>query len=122
MEEKPNCHQELHENCQKFQYNIRVSPHTIQSLNRNGLHGNWPQKTSLNKSCLIAARFNFAKTFLDKENCFWEQVVWIDKTKIEPFWHNDVQKIRHMKGEVFFPKNVGDSMMFSGLDQGGLDY
>ena len=38
----------------------------------------------------IVGRFNFAKMFLDKENCFWEQELWSDETKIEIFSCNDI--------------------------------
>ena len=101
---------------------ISVITHTIQRcLNINGLYGNWPWWTPLHKPCHIVARFNFAKKFLDKGNCFWEQVRWNDERKIELFRHNDVQKIWHKKGEAFLPKNTvptlklgSSSMMFWG--------
>ena len=101
---------------------ISASTHTIQHyLNRNSLYGKQPQRTPCHKPYHIVASFNLAKTFLDKENCFWEQVLWSDETKIELFRHNDVQKIWRMKGEAFLPKNTvptlkhgGSSMMFWG--------
>ena len=72
-------------------------------------------------SCHIVSPFNFAKAFLDIENCFWEQVLWSDETKIEHFVHNDVQKIWSEKGEAFLPektvptlKHRGCSIMFWG--------
>ena len=87
---------------------ISVSIHTIQRcLERD------------NKPCHIVARFNFAKTFLDKGNCFGEKVLWSDETNIEPFRHNDVQKIWRKKCEALLLKNTvsalkhgGSSMMF----------
>ena len=86
---------------------ISVSTRTIQFYsNRNGLHGNWPRRASLHKPCYINTRFDFAETFLDKENCFWEQVLWIDGRKIELFGRNDVPKIWRKKGEGFLPKNT----------------
>ena len=36
-------------------------------------------KLVLWKTCHIVDRLNFAKTFLDKENCLWEQVIRGDK-------------------------------------------
>ena len=67
--------------------------------------------------------------FLDKENCFWEQVLWSDETEIELFQHNDVQRIWREKGETFLLNNSvstsecgGSLMMFIGvLTQGELD-
>ena len=55
---------------------ISVRTHTIQHcLNRNGLYRKWAWQTTLHKPCHIVAWFKFAKTFLDKENCFWDQVL-----------------------------------------------
>ena len=42
---------------------------------------------------VIVAWFNFVKMFLDKENYFWEQVLWYNERKIELYGYNDVQKI-----------------------------
>ena len=58
--------------------------------------------------------FNFAKTFLDPENCFWEQVLWSDETKIELFQHNDVQKIWCKKDEAFLSKNIVPTLKYGG--------
>ena len=55
---------------------ISVHTHTIQCcLNRNGFYKKRSQQTPLYKLCHIVAWFHFAKMFLDKENCFWEQVL-----------------------------------------------
>ena len=63
---------------------ISINTCTIQCcLGRNGLYGNWPQLTLFQNPCQIVAHFNFAKMFLDKENSFWEQVLWSDETKID---------------------------------------
>ena len=48
---------------------IYISTRTIQRcLNRNGLNGN--RRTHLYKPFYIVTLFNFAKSFLNKENCF----------------------------------------------------
>ena len=136
VKENPNCYQELWKLCHEVNINSRVvlkdipqtldtlgisiSTSTIQCcLNRNRLYINQPQWTPLPKPCHIVAWFNFAKKFFDKENCFWEQVLWSKETKIELFQHNDVQKICRKKGEAFLPNNTvptlkhgGSSMMF----------
>lgn len=101
---------------------ISVSPRTIQRcLNKNGLHGRRPRRTPLHKPRHVAARLNFAETFLDKENNFWDRVLWSDETKVELFGHNNVKKIWRKDGEAFLPKNTvptvkhgGGSMMFWG--------
>ena len=101
---------------------ISVSKRTIQFyFNRNGLNENWPWRTPHHKPCHIVGRFNLAKTFWDKDKCFWEQVLWSDETKTELFRHNNVQKILRKKGETFLLKNIAltlkhgvSSMIFSG--------
>ena len=90
-------------------------------LNRNGFYGNQPRRPSPHTPCHIVAQLNFAKTFLNKENCFWQQVLWSDEKKIELFGHNDVEKIWYKKDEAFLLKNTvpalkytSSSMMFWG--------
>ena len=55
----------------------------------------WKSTTTNPSSQIMSqvAQFNFAKMFLDKDNCFWEQVLSSHETKIQLFRHNDVQKI-----------------------------
>ena len=101
MEENPNHHWELHA-CHEVNINqrvvlkditksvdmmgINVSTHTIECyFNRNGLYRNQTWWTPLHKPYHIVAQFDLAKTFLDKENCFWEQVLRNDETKTELF-------------------------------------
>ena len=55
---------------------------------------------------------------MDRENCFWEQVLWHDERKTKVFGH-DVEKIWHKKSDTFLPKNAvptskhgGSSMKF----------
>lgn len=99
-----------------------VSKRTIQRcLNKNGLHSRRPRRTPLHKPCHVAARLNFARGHLDKEEVFWDRVLWSDETKIELFGHNDVKRIWRKNGEAFLPKNTvptvkhgGGSVMFWG--------
>ena len=99
-----------------------VSKRTIQRcLNKNSLYSHRPRQTPLHKPCHVAARLNFTKAHLDKEEGFWNKVLWSDETKIELFGHNDVKRIWRKKGEAFLPKNTvptvkhgGGSMMFWG--------
>ena len=70
-------------------------------LYRKELYGKQLRRNHFHKSCHIVVRFNFAKTFLNKEYCFQEQVLWSDGIKIEFFRHNDIiQKIWYEKSEV----------------------
>ena len=90
---------------------ISINTCTIQSCwNRNGLNGNPPRWTLFHKPCW----FNFVKKFLDKENCFWEQVVWSGEIKIQLFQHKEVYKIQHKKSEAFLPKNTVPTLKYGG--------
>lgn len=101
---------------------ITVCTRTVQRcLNKNGLKGCRPRRTPFHKKCHLEARLNFARTFLDKENSFWESILFSDETKIELFSSNKVHKIWRKKGEAFSPKNTvptvkhgGGSLMFWG--------
>ena len=92
---KPKTYFERHS--QNFGYD--GYSHYITLLNRNGLYGNRSRRTPLHKPYHTLTRFNFTETFLDKENCFWGQVLWSDGTKIELFGHNDEDLAQ--KGDVF---------------------
>ena len=86
---------------------INVNICTVQyCLNRNELYGHWLWWTTLHEPCHIDAQFDFAKMFLDKENCFWELVLWSNEIKIELFRHNDIQEIWHQKSEAYLSKNI----------------
>ena len=76
---------------------VKKKPNYPRELHKNGPH--------LHKPCHIIALFNFANTFLDKENCFLEQVLCTDERKIDHFQYNNAQ-IWHKKGEPFFSKNT----------------
>lgn len=99
-----------------------VSTRTIQRcLNRSGLHGRRPRLKPLHKKCHVAARLNFAKSHLNKEDGFWDRVLWSDETKIELFGRNNGRKIWRKNGEALLPKNTvptvkhgGGSLMFWG--------
>ena len=56
---------------------------TCRTLNQTGLHGRMPRKTPLLRKRHKKERLIFAKQYLDKPQCFWENVLWTDETKIE---------------------------------------
>lgn len=86
---------------------VQVSERTIQrTLNRNGLKARRPRKTPFHKPCHLKSRLTFAIGNVDRENQFWDQVLWSDETKIELFGHNDVKTIWRKRGEAFVPKNT----------------
>ena len=74
-------------------------------------------KTPLYKPCHIVALFDFAKMFLNKENCFWEQVKLI-KQKLRFFntmmmyWRFGTIKVKLSSQRTTVPtlKHGGSSM------------
>ena len=92
---------------------ICVSTFAMQHcLNRNVLYRNQPWQTPLHKPGHVA-RFNFAKMFLTKKIVL-ETSTLSDERKIELLGYNDVQKIWHKKGEIFFPKNTVPTLKHEG--------
>ena len=54
---------------------------------RNGLKTWRPKKTPLLLKQQRDARLKFLRQHKEKENSFWERVLWTDETKIELFGH-----------------------------------
>ena len=50
-------------------------------LSDSGLHGK-PRRTPLLKEEHKKARLEFAKMHIDKPQCFWENVLWTDESKM----------------------------------------
>ena len=55
---------------------------------RNGLKSRRPKKTPLLLKRHRNARLKFVRQHNEKENSFWERVLWTDESKIELFDHN----------------------------------
>ena len=66
-----------------------VTKQTISNeILRNGLKPWRPKKTPLLLKQHRDARLKFIRQYKEKENLFWERVLWTDETKIELFGHN----------------------------------
>lgn len=92
-----------------------ISRQTLQRvLHKAGLHGCRPRKTPLLQPRHVKTRLAFAKAHLDKDNTFWENVLWSDETKLELFGHRDVAFVWRKKGEAFSPKNTVPTVKHGG--------
>ena len=58
------------------------------------------------------ARLKFVRQLKEKENSFWERVLWIDETKIELFGHNYRNHVWKKDGEAYSPKNTVPTVKF----------
>ena len=81
---------------------------TKQTINnemlRNGLKSRRPKKTPLLLKRHWDARLKFVRQHKEKENSFWERVLWTDATKIELFGHNYRNHMWRKDSEAYSPK------------------
>ncbi len=65
------------------QTGVTISCDTIRrTLQRNGMHGCRPRKKPLLKPRHKKARLEFARTHADKDEDYWDSILWSDETKI----------------------------------------
>lgn len=94
---------------------VDVSSKTIaRTLHRNGLHGCRPRKTPLLQKRHVQARLKYARSNIEKEEAYWERVLWSDETKLELFGHRDVAYVWRKKGEAYNPKNTVPTIKHGG--------
>ncbi len=68
------------------QTGLTISHDTIRrTLQRNGMHGCRPQKKPLLKPRHKKAHLEFARAHADKEEDYWDSILWSDETKINVF-------------------------------------
>ena len=80
---------------------------------RNGLKSQTPKKTPLLLKRHRDARLKFVRQHKEKENSFWERVLWRDETKIELFGHNYRNHVwRRKDGKAYSPKNIVPTVEF----------
>ena len=60
------------------------------------------------------ARLEFVREHKEKENLFWERVLWTDETKIELFGHIYRNYEWRKDGEAYSPKNTVPTVKFGG--------
>ncbi len=70
------------------QTGVTISHDTIRrTLQRNGMHRCRPRKKPLLKPRHKKARLEFARAHADKDEDYWDSILWSDETKINVFWN-----------------------------------
>ena len=81
-----------------------VTKRTISNeMLRNGLKSRGPKKTPLLLKRHWDARLKSVRLHKEKENSFWERILWTNETKIELFGHN---YRNHLYGFFYKPRKA----------------
>ena len=74
-----------------------------------------PKKSPLRLKRHRDAKLKLVRQHNEKENSFWERVLWTDETKIELFGHNYRNHERRRKdGKAYSLKNMVPTVKFGG--------
>ncbi len=87
------------------QIGVTISRDTIRrTLQRNGMHGCRPRKKPLLKPRHKKARLEFSRAHADKDEDYWDSILWSDETKINVFGTDGFKTVWRRKGEEYKEK------------------
>ena len=105
---------------EKLQEDLRSSGSSVtkrtvsNEMLRNGLKSRRLKKIPLLLKRHRDSRLKFVRQHKEKENSFWEKVLWTVETKIELFGHNYRNHVWRKDGEAYSPKNTVPTVNFGG--------
>ncbi len=87
------------------QTGVTISRDTIRrTLQRNDMHGCRPRKKPLLKPRHKKASLEFARAHADKDEDYWDSILWSDETKINVFGTDGFKTVWRRKGEEYKEK------------------
>ncbi len=103
------------------QTGVTISRDTIRrTLQRNGMHECRPRKKPLLKPRHKKARLEFARTHADKDEDYWDSILWSDETKINVFGTDGFKTVWRRKGEEYKENGGGSVLMWGCMSAAGV--